>query len=390
MAKSLHDRFIEKLEEKYGARNTITSRFGTSTFGDISSDLSISPSQFSKLISGTATEGMYMRSIENIDRLIRRASIRKELDEVKAENIQVKQHLEEVQKSKTQRSILVGIIALIAGALIMFALNGWLNSNTTTENKSEHPLSAFFDREFDNNFQSPYVDVSKIQDFCPCSAYEGTWKLKSPYKLPLPGTRKPGVYYLARSADVRMKCSRIDTLAVGPGRVLRAYEYLVNEIWVDTERSPLSPTYFNKTTKNFTSEFDSLVFESNPSFKKVANINSFFIDDFELYDDYIIRKGEPCGRYASDIDEKLAAEFDIDIKFILENILANLTSTSCDPTPNPFCDPNDLQEGESFISFDCMYTIKTENLGIGGGYPYQKTYMLEEQIYADNLTCSCQ
>jgi hypothetical protein len=390
MEGTLQDAFLAKLEEKYGTRNPITSRFGTSSFGDIASDLSISASQFSKLISGTATEGMYMRSIENIDRLLRRESIRKELEVVKTENIQVKKQLSAVHKSIKRRMIYTGLFGGILGFLVLFLVKDKLYTKPTfTENRS-HPLAEFFDRDFNDEFQAPYVDISEIQNYCPCSAYEGEWTLKKPYKLPLPGTRKPGVYYLARSADVRMKCSRTDTLAQGSGRVLRGFEYLLNEIWVDTEMTPLSPTYFDKTNKVFTKAFDTLAFEDNPKFKKVANIHSFFIDEFELYHDRILRKGEPCGRYASDIDTKIAAEYDIDIKFILKNILSNLTSTSCDAAINPYCDPNDLKEGESFISFDCMYTIKTENLGIGGGYPYQKAYKLEKQIYTDNLTCNCE
>jgi len=58
-------------------------------------------------------------------------------------------------------------------------------------------------------------------------------------------------------------------------------------------------------------------------------------------------------------------------------------------SPNAFCAPNTLEESESVISFDCLYTIQSENLGIGGGYPYRKGYCLEEQSYSDNLTCSC-
>ncbi|MEL7531034.1 MAG: hypothetical protein AAFN10_06990 [Bacteroidota bacterium] len=74
----------------------------------------------------------------------------------------------------------------------------------------------------------------------------------------------------------------------------------------------------------------------------------------------------------------------------MEHVVSNLTTTDCAPADNPFCDPNDLQEGISRFSFDCIYTIRSENMGIGGGYPYQKGYRLKKQIYADNLTCKCE
>jgi hypothetical protein len=48
-----------------------------------------------------------------------------------------------------------------------------------------------------------------------------------------------------------------------------------------------------------------------------------------------------------------------------------------------------LEEGKSVVSFDCYYTIKAENLGFGGGYPYKKGYLLNKQSYSDNLTCEC-
>jgi hypothetical protein len=232
------------------------------------------------------------------------------------------------------------------------------------------------------------LNIGEVQDYCPCSAYEGEWSLPQPYKLPLPGSRRPGLYSLAKSADVRMKCSRYDTAGVGKGQVLTAYEYLVNEIWLDTKMTPLSPQYFDEDALVFTPEFDALNFADNPQFKKVATIHSFFTDRFIIHEDSIIRQGEPCGRYASEVDKQLAAENEIDIKYILQNVLGDMTTTRCSATANPFCDPNDLREGESTIVFDCIYTINNENLGIGGGYPYQKGYRLEHQNYADNLICN--
>ncbi len=394
MKQNLREKFIAKLEEKYGTWNKTTSRFGVTAFGTISKELSISASQFSKLIYGTATEGMYERSIENINRLLQRESIRKELDEVLLVNTQLKENLAKQKYKRTswKKILFYSLASLLLGAL---ATVWWMHEpkkveENTLAREGVHPLSLYFDQEFNASFNSPYLDITEVQDYCPCSAYEGTWSLSESYKLPLPGSGKPGLYYLAKEADVRMKCARFDTVQVGKGRVLKGYEYLVNEIWVDTRMTPISPKYFNKETKTFTREFEELVFEDNPQFKKVATIHSFFTDKFEIYPDSIVRKGEPCGRYASDVDQKLVAEYEIDIRYILNNVLGNLTTTDCSSTPNPFCNPNDLKEKESVISFHCLYTIDTENLGIGGGYPYQKGYRLEKQSYADNLICYCE
>lgn len=392
MEEALRVQFITRLEAKYGPWNQATSRFGSASYGVVSKDLSISASQFSKLISGTATDGMYERSIENINRLIQNEQIRAQLQEVEAQKRQLETRLAQQRTRSGLRAalfIFAGIFAYHLGQLAaaQFGPADPLVSEALLP-RAEHPLSLFFDQSSNANVQSPYLNLSEVQAYCPCNAYEGSWSLRAPYKLPLPGSRRPGLFYYGKSADVRMKCSRYDTLGIGKGQVLTAYEYLVNEIWLDTKMRPLSPRYFDNTRKAFTPEFDALDFASDPDFRKVATIHSFFTDKFEIYPDSIVRKGEPNGRYATDIDQELVDEFELNLRFILEDVLGGLTTTACSATVNPFCNPNDLKEG-SVINFDCIYTIGTENLGIGGGYPYQKGYRLEDQHYSDNLVCGC-
>jgi hypothetical protein len=392
MEQSLQMGFVSKLEEKYGKWDKTISRFGSTSFGEVSQDLSISSSQFSKLIYGTATEGMYQRTIKNIDRLIEKESIREKLKEILAENENLKEQLNRQSAGSYKAIQKIALFAIILGGVLglIYILNISSKQEITLQKDkvTQHPLAVYFDQDFSANFNSPYLTISEVQKFCPASAYEGVWSLSESYKLPLPGSKKPGLYYLAKSADVRMKCSRFDTIGVGRGRVLYGYEYLVNEIWLDTKNTPLSPTFFDKENKVFTPEFESLDFEKNPQFKKIATIHSFFTDKFFIYPDSIVRKGEPCGRYASDIAQDLVIEYEIDIKYILDNVLANLTTTSCSATTNPFPNPNDLKADESVINFECLYTINAENLGIGGGYPYRKGYRLEKQNYTDNLICN--
>ncbi|MCB0643384.1 MAG: hypothetical protein KDC44_17160 [Phaeodactylibacter sp.] len=393
MSENLTEQFIEKLEQQYGPLEKMTSRFGNATFGKIAKDLCISASQFSKLIYGTATEGMYIRSMRNVDRLMEEQQALDERDALQVKLEAEQAHLQQMkarQGHARRRSLLLAGLALLLGGCIVYFFKkpeppvaGKLHPPTA------HPLSLYFDQDFDAAFHSPYLKESEVQDYCPCNAYEGEWSLSETYKLPLPGNRKPGVYYLAKSADVRMKCSKIDTLNGKRGRVLHAYEYLVNEIWVDSELTPLSPTYFDKESMQYTPEFESLNFEDSPQFKKVATIHSFFIDKFEIFKDSIVRRGEPAGRFATDIDQALVETYEIDLKHVLTNVLGDLTTTACQAAPNPYCDPNELRAHESVISFDCLYTIKAANLGIGGGYPYRKGYRLEHQSYSDNLTCVC-
>ena len=386
MPESIRDQFIAKLEAHYGPWEKETSRFGTATFGRITKDLCISASQFSKLIYGNGTEGMYLRSIRNIDRLIaeQRAVSDREAALDRVRRLQARWHRVRL------RAIGYSLFALLlGGGLAYWATRTFSPPANAAFDFDRHPLLPYFEQQFGADYDSPYLKEAEVQDYCPCSGYEGQWVLNGEYKLPLPGSRKPGVYYLAKSADVRMKCSKSDTLNVGKGRVMIAFEHLVNEVWVDTEQTPLSPKYFDKENKQYTAEFINLTFTDNPQFRKVATIHSFFIDKFEIYPDSIVRQGEPVGRIATEVDDDLAARYEIDMRHTLRNVLGNLTKTDCRAAPNPACDPNELSAGESIIAFDCLYTIKTENLGIGGGYPYRKGYRLREQSYSDNLTCTC-
>ena len=67
--------FIKSLEKKYGSWKRSKALFGSTPYGKIAGDLSISNSQFSKLLYGTATLGMYERTFENINRLVEMQNI---------------------------------------------------------------------------------------------------------------------------------------------------------------------------------------------------------------------------------------------------------------------------------------------------------------------------
>ncbi|MEM8524609.1 MAG: hypothetical protein AAGG68_08190 [Bacteroidota bacterium] len=393
MNENYYQNFINKLIERYGAWQRETASFGSSSYGKIAEELCVSSSQFSKLISDTATEGMYIRSIKNIEQLQKASEV---LQEKKVLELAYEE-LQQTQKRGIFTSNSLKIIAL--SALLAIGL-GYLtfqffqtSSKELTRTGSptiiyDYPLGNFFDGDSRADYVSPYLNEQEVQEYCPCSGYEGVWKLESEYKIPIPG-RKPGVYYVAKSADTRIRCMRTAN-GEQKGKVMLGFESLHHEIWVDKKRTPLSSKYFDATTKTYTAEFANLKFEDNPQFAKVANIYSFFFDEFTIYPDRIERKGEPCGRYSNIVDPDLADQYEIDLKHILQSIVGNMTSTVCESAINENCNPNDLQEGLSTISFDCLFTINAENLGIGGGYPYTKGYQLVKQNYSANLLCACE
>jgi len=345
--------------------------------------LNMSASQFSKLLYGTATEGMYLRAIDNINRLLRQDTIRKEKEEAL-------QALQKVQGRQLPRILVYAALTFIAGAAGAFLFQNLNIKPLEAGPLVAHPLAFYFEQGIEAAFDSPYLQESEVQGYCPCSAFEGRWAMDTPFKLPLPGSRRPGLYYLAKHSDLRIRCSNINAPYIGKGKAMLGYEFLVSEIWLDTEQEPLIPKYFDVQEKAYTPAFEAMNFEEHKQFKKVAVLHAFNVNNFEIHPDSIVRRAELTGRYALDIDEQLARDYGIDIKHIVRNVLGNLTKTDCQSIANPYCNPNDLIEGKSVMEFNCVYTIRTENLGLGGGYPYVKRFLLEEQHYSDHLTCGCE
>jgi hypothetical protein len=187
-----------------------------------------------------------------------------------------------------------------------------------------------------------------------------------------------------------MRCSNLFDSYIDKGHAMMGYEHLKSEIWIDTQQEPLVPQYFNPSTKEFTESFKQLSFESDPRFKKIADLAAFNVNMFEVYGDSIARKAELSGRLAVDVNKKLAEKYKIDVGNIIKNVLGDLIKASCKTAFNPYCNPNDLSEGESIISFDCVYRISEENLGLEKGYPYTKSYLLKDQVFSDYLPCECE
>jgi hypothetical protein len=374
------DLFIKLLEKKYGEFDRKKALFGTSPYGKIAKDLSISASQFTKLLYGSATEGMYERTLNNINRLIERQSIEKAYEVTQI-------ILQKSKKINRKRVYFFSLLFLGVGLIIsyLFDFNNSVNKESDYE---KHPLENYFYPESSMFFVSPFISDSAISENCPCNGFEGKWVLSESFKLPLPGTKKPGLYYQAKSSVMMLRCSNLFDNYIDKGHAMMGYEHLKSEIWIDTKQEPLVPKYFNPSSKEFTESFKQLTFESDPRFKKIADLAAFNVNMFEIKGDSIIRKAELTGRLTININEDLAKKYNIDLNYITTNVLGDLNVTNCNTAFNPFCDPNDLTEGR-VISFDCLYRISKENLGLDGAYPYTKSFKLEDQIFSDYLPCEC-
>jgi len=384
---SLQEELIEALEQTFGPWEKLTSKFGSTSFGEIADQLCLSNSLFTKLISGTATEGMYIRCIKNINRIQRN-------NEINEENKGLKLTLDHYSSEKSQLKrymLFLGIISL--GLLALFCIklfNDDVAKNSAQMNKEKdelHFLASYFDQTFGVPHISPFIPRSEVQKFCPCSAFEGKWELAKPYYIPIP-FNKPGIYYIAKSSDVRIKCAQsLNNLEDGFEMI--GFEKMTHEFWIDKTHEPLVPKYFNPDTKQFTKAYFNINFEENENFEKIAEISAFMLNKLTFSDERIYRIAEPVGRYARKVNEVASQKHEIDVDDLLEDVVGNMVKTECSDTENLFCNPNSLIEGESIIDFNCNFPIFAENLGFGGSYPYTKGFKLIEQNYSDNLLCDC-
>jgi hypothetical protein len=376
------DSFINLLEKKYGVWDRNKALFGTTPYGKVASDLSISSSQFSKLLYGAATDGMYERASNNINRLIGRQSVDMAYEETRL-------IINKSKKAHRQKFFILSLLFFGIGLITSYLFD----FNPSVSKKSDyekHPLENYFYPESSMFFDSPYIGNSAISENCPCSGFEGKWLLSESFKLPLPGMKKPGLYYQAKSADMIIRCTNLFDSYIDKGHAMMGYEYLKSEIWIDTKQEPLVPRYFNPSSKEFTESFKQLTFESDPRFKKIADLAAFNVNMFKVHGDSITRNAELTGRLAIDVNKDLAKKYNIDVDYIIKNVLGDLIKSSCNTAFNPFCNPNDLSEGSSVITFDCIYTFNEEKLGLGKGYPYTKSYLFKDQVFSDYLPCVCE
>ncbi len=370
------EQLIASLEKTFGKRNPVTSRFGSTSLGEIADNLCLSNSLLTKLISGTATEGMYERCTANLERINSFNKLQSDHDQL--------------QKQLADRSGAISYKYLFL-FLPMLAIIAWLSYDKFIEDEPEvletSFLSKFFNPEFDVPNFPPYVPINKIQDYCPCGAFEGDWALNQPYTIPIP-FNKPGLYYVASDSDVKLKCvSSAD--GEDKGKLMHGFEIMKHVLWMDSKHESLAPRFFNESKKQFTKDFYQLDFEGNERFEKLAEITSFFYNKISIDGELIRREGEPAGRFASFVDNDALTKYKIDVSEILNHVVGDMIKTDCSDIPNPYCNPNTLVEGQSLLEFSCNFSISLENLGFGGTYPYTKGFKLLKQHYSHNLLCNC-
>jgi len=371
--------FLAALEDLYGEYQYESALFGTYNYTSISSQLCYSKSHFTKLISGSATEAMYDRALKNVEKL------------KKLKSLEDRAALAEIKSKSSKFGIwqflcltLLGLTAIL-GYRYYSISSIVTTASTLVETKPSHPLEMYFDFNDAHYYKSPYLTENQVHEYCPCSGFEGRWQLHEEYTIPIP-YKIPGLYYLGKKADIRLKCRK--TNSSNKGQELIGFENIENEIWFDQSMTPIDLTKQDEADFKINEVYGKIDFEGNDDFIKIANVFSCFYDEITITADSIIRIGEPCGRYANGINEDILKEYGLDLNHIIEYIIGNMTFAQCSPIPNEFSNPNKLENGTSVLSFPCKCYSKTENLGLGGAYPYSKSIQLVHQNYQSNLFCN--
>lgn len=370
-----YQEFIGKLVELYGNFDSSTKRFEQASNSEIARKLGYSDAQFSRLINSSATEGEYLRAIQNTDRILRLLALEKKLEQANAPSGDA----EEAPKSSSKTALYVLYLLLLAAVVYIVQFNLKDSPPTSTSTDSRDYMLKW---SFETPFVNPFSELDDLPSDCsyPCYKYQGKWELKEPYKIPFFRERN-GFHYLATEVSMYARCMSEKSSS---GDVIEAYEYQRHEIWYDKRELPIDSFMVAPSDSHLREDYQSLDFESEGTFVKLAVIHTFFRNEFELNADGINRSGKVVGRDVEFVAEDLLSkEFDNErlmqdaltqVNAIIANRLEDFSRPiSCDFAALPKDDFNLISEGDE-ISFDCQMTTSRFSVD------YNKTYVLKNQF----------
>lgn len=365
--------FVKTLKKRYGNYDEEHHRFDKSSNSEIARELGYSDAQFSRLINGSATEGEYQRANQNLGRIVLIDSLNEKL-----ENYKDGSHESSIKKRYLIPSGILFLICIYLSYLAFFSKG---------EEEVYQPMS---DREttltwaFETSYVKPYINLDNLPEDCdyPCYKYQGKWSLNKPYKIPF-FREQNGYHYMATEVTMYARCmSEIDST----GRKFEGYEYQKHEIWYDKRELPVDS--FINTTGNLKVSYQTLDFRQDENFVRVANVHTFFRNEFEIVHNSILRTGKVIGRdlevvddndLAQNLDNKLLNKIKSDINRIASNRLEDFSKPiACEPSQAPSADFNRIKDGD-IMSFACRLTTSRV------AFDYTKKYILQDQ-YIKN-TC---
>lgn len=368
---AIYTAFVNGLKKLYGDFDADNKKFGKAPNSQISRDLGYSDAQFSRLINASATEGEYQRAIQNLERILTVSRLENEIEKNK-KPINWKQH-----------SIWFFIsIALVLALLYISTIESTpiAESSATELNGRDHTLKWTFESSFIN----PYVKLDDLPDDCnyPCYKYQGKWELKEMYKIPFFRERS-GFHYLATEVHTYARCMSEESES---GDVLEGFEYQKHEIWYDKREWPVDS--FMTVSRGLKESYEEMNFQDQHNFIKVADVHTFFRNEFTIEDTIIYRTGKVIGRdmeFVSEADlndivdnPNMVQELREELNLIASNKLEDFSKPVDCLNATVRSDFHSITNGD-VMSFSCNLT--TSRLAMN----YVKTYELTDQ-YIKN-TC---
>lgn len=366
-----HKELVTKLEKLFGRFDLDHRRFEKANNSIISKELGYSDAQFSRLINNSATEGEYQRAIQNVDRILT-----------------VKQLESQIKRGSSNRShkslyIAIGSAIIFFLAFILTAIFSFSDYSTDSRAITDVPRDHTLKWAFESSFINPYIKLDDLPSDCnyPCYKYQGKWELENSYKLPFFRERN-GFHYLATDVEMYGRCmvEKSDR-----GDIIEGYEYQKHEIWYDMREWPIDSFINGNTPKD---HYQKLDFRDDGSFVKIANLHTFFRNEFNLQDSSIHRTGKVIGRdlelvprdeLRSQIkNEQKLDDIEIEISRIISNRLKDFSvPIKCNDSPLISKNLSDIKDGDR-MSFRCQLTTS------GFSIPYEKTYVLKDQYIKNN------
>jgi len=369
---------VSKLEKLFGRFDADHKRFENANNSFISRELGYSDAQFSRLINESATEGEYQRALQNVNRILTVQKLEAELGKSNKKT--------PYWKKNFWKGAALALLIPLTIFIILFFKASYSKDSILANTPKDYTLKWTFESSFIN----PYVKLDDLPSNCdyPCYKYQGKWQLQKSYKLPFFRERN-GFHYVATEVEMYARCMVEKS---EKGDIVEGYEYQKHEIWYDVREWPIDSFMVSGTTPSLF--YQELNLDDQPEFIKVANVHTFFRNEFILGDSTIKRSGKVIGRDLEIMSrEELAAKIkeneklnDIEIQLnkLANNRLVDFSvPIKCQDSRLVKPNVEDVTDGDT-MGFKCQLTTS--------GFPidYVKTYVLKDQYIKNDCVQSSQ
>lgn len=364
--KSFYNDFVFKLKKLYGGFDKEHKKFEKAPNSKISRDLGYSDAQFSRLINDSATEGEYARANQNADRILTLQRLEEEIKSVRSGN-------------SKRRYLGIGVLLIVISAFAGYFLNKQMQGKN--ESSSSNTRLDMLRWSFETEYVNPYTKLIDLPNNCDfaCYKYQGKWELGESYKIPFFRERS-GFHYAATEVVMYARCMPEKSLT---GNFLEGYEYQKHEIWYDINESPID-SFLTQNGTELSEEYNNMDLSKQKNFIKVANVHTFFRNEFTIDSTQILRSGKVIGRDIEFVSNeeleyqlgssKMVNDISKEVQKIIANRLEDFSRPiSCGEAVTPSLNFNEIKEGNT-MEFDCQLTTGRVSLD------YSKSYVLKDQF----------